>query len=173
MQIPFYKTDVGTKEQQKIIDVLNGDAFYAVEDLEDNFQSYVGASYAVSTSSGTGALHLAMLAIDLKRGDKVLCSVNAHPAVPEVVRHFDAENKPIATICHGPQVLAAAGVLHGRSCTAYPACAPDVVNAGGTYMEIPIDGAYTDGNLVTAPAWPAHPDWMAAFLKVLGTKIEL
>ncbi len=91
MQIPFYKTDVGTKEQQKIIDVLNGDAFYAVEDLEDNFQSYVGASYAVSTSSGTGALHLAMLAIDLKRGDKVLCSVNAHPAVPEVVRHFDAE----------------------------------------------------------------------------------
>jgi len=91
MQIPFYKTDIGTKEQQRIIDVLNGDAFYAVEDLEDNFQSYVGASYAVSTSSGTGALHLAMLAIDLKRGDKVLCSVNAYPAVPEVVRHFDAE----------------------------------------------------------------------------------
>ena len=91
MQVPFYKIEVGTKEQQKIIDVLNGDAFYAVEDFEENFQSYVGASYAVSTSSGTGALHLAMLAIDLKRGDKVLCSVNAHPAVPEVVRHFDAE----------------------------------------------------------------------------------
>jgi len=91
MQVPFYRIDVGAKEQQKIIDVLNGDAFYAVEDLEENFQSYVGASYAVSTSSGTGALHLAMLAIDLKRGDKVLCSVNAHPAVPEVVRHFDAE----------------------------------------------------------------------------------
>ena len=91
MQVPFYKIEVGTKEQQKIIDVLNGDAFYAVEDLEENFQAYVGASYAVSTSSGTGALHLAMLAIDLKRGDKVLCSVNAHPAVPEVVRHFDAE----------------------------------------------------------------------------------
>ena len=91
MQIPFYKTEVGPKEQQKVLDVLNGDAFYAVEDLEENFQSYVGASYAVSTSSGTGALHLAMLAIDLKRGDKVLCSVNAHPAVPEVVRHFDAE----------------------------------------------------------------------------------
>ena len=91
MQIPFHKIEVGPKEQQKVLDVLNGDAFYAVEDLEDNFQSYVGAAYAVSTSSGTGALHLAMLAIDLKRGDKVLCSVNAHPAVPEVVRHFDAE----------------------------------------------------------------------------------
>ena len=91
MQVPFYKIEVGAKEQQKIIDVLNGDAFYAVDDLEENFQSYVGASYAVSTSSGTGALHLAMLAIDLKRGDKVLCSVNAHPAIPEVVRHFDAE----------------------------------------------------------------------------------
>jgi dTDP-4-amino-4,6-dideoxygalactose transaminase len=91
MQIPFYKIDIGTKEQQRIADVLKGDAFYAVEDLEANFESYIGASYAVSTSSGTGALHLAMLAIDLKRGDRVLCSVNAYPAVPEVVRHFDAE----------------------------------------------------------------------------------
>jgi len=91
MQVPFYKIEIGNKEQQRIIDVLQGDAYYAVEDLEANFESYVGASYAVSTSSGTGALHLAMLAIDLKRGDKVLCSVNAYPAVPEVVRHFDAE----------------------------------------------------------------------------------
>ena len=99
--------------------------------------------------------------------------IRLNERVLEIVRHFDAENKPIATICHGVQVLAAAGVLGGSSCTAYPACAPDVVNAGGTYMDIPIDGAYTDGNLVTAPAWPAHPDWMAAFLKVLGTKIEL
>jgi protease I len=99
--------------------------------------------------------------------------IRLNERVLEIVRHFDAENKPIASICHGAQVLAAAGILNGRSCSAYPACAPDVAGAGGDYMDIPIDGAYTDGNLVTAPAWPANSEWMAAFLKVLGTKIEL
>jgi protease I len=90
----------------------------------------------------------------------------------EMVRHFAGADKPIAAICHGPQVLAAAGVLKGRECGAYPAVGPDVTNAGATYVEIPVDGAHVDGNLVTAPAWPAHPDWLAKFLGVLGTKIE-
>jgi protease I len=93
--------------------------------------------------------------------------------VLDIVRHFAEENKPIAAICHGPQVLAAAGVLEGRSCTAYPAVGPDVKRAGGEYVDIAVDKAHTDGNLVSAPAWPAHPDWLAQFLKVLGTKIEL
>lgn len=86
-------------------------------------------------------------------------------------RHFAEQNKPIASICHGLQVLAAAGVLEGKACTAYPACGPDVKRAGGTYVEIPVDKATVDGNLVTAPAWPAHPEWLAKFLMVLGTKI--
>lgn len=90
-----------------------------------------------------------------------------------VVQHFDQARKPIAAICHGLQLLAAAGMLTGRTCTAYPACGPDVRAAGGTYVEIPVDQAHTDDNLVTAPAWPAHPQWIAAFLKVLGAKIEL
>jgi perosamine synthetase len=91
MHIPFYRADIGDKERNRIEDVLEGEGFSAVEDLEANFESYIGASYALATSHGTAALHLAMLAIDLKRGDKVLCSVNSYPAVPEVVRHFDAE----------------------------------------------------------------------------------
>lgn len=99
--------------------------------------------------------------------------IRLNPRVLEIVRHFDAAGKPIAAICHGAQVLAAAGILDGRSCSAYPACGPDVAQAGGAYMEIPIDAAHVDGNLVTAPAWPANPAWMAAFLNVLGTKIEL
>jgi protease I len=82
-------------------------------------------------------------------------------------------NKPIAAVCHGAQVLAAAGVLKGRSCSAYPAVGPDVQIAGGEFMDIPVDQAHVDGNLVTAPAWPAHPAWLAQFLQVLGTKIEL
>ncbi|MEJ2164796.1 MAG: DJ-1/PfpI family protein [Desulfobacterales bacterium] len=93
--------------------------------------------------------------------------------VLSMVSHFAEANKPIAAVCHGAQVLAAAGVLKGKSCSAYPAVGPDVKIAGGEYMDIPVDQAYVDGNLVTAPAWPAHPAWLANFLKVLGTKIEL
>jgi protease I len=88
------------------------------------------------------------------------------------VRHFAAAGKPIAAVCHGAQVLAAAGVLEGKSCSAYPAVGPDVNRAGGRYVEVPIDAAHVDGNLITAPAWPAHPSWLARFLAVLGTKIE-
>ena len=93
--------------------------------------------------------------------------------VLEIVQHFFESDKPISAICHGLQLLAAAGTLKGKSCTAYPACAPEVNLAGGTYVETPIDGVHVDGNLVSAPAWPAHPQWLAAFLDVLGTKIEL
>ena len=90
----------------------------------------------------------------------------------EIVRHFFAQNKPVAAICHGPQILAGAGVLKGRTCSAYPACRPEVELAGGTYADIAIDGAVTDGNLVSAPAWPAHPAWLAQFFAVLGTSIS-
>jgi protease I len=92
--------------------------------------------------------------------------------VLDMVRHFTEANKPIAAICHGLQVLAASGGLEGRSCTAYPAVGPDVNLAGGRYVEVAIDKAHVDGNLVTAPAWPAHPDWLAKFLDILGTRIE-
>lgn len=99
--------------------------------------------------------------------------IRLNPAVLDIVRHFAEKNKPIASICHGAQVLAAAGVLRNRQCSAYPAVGPDVETAGGSYVNIPVDKAHVDGNLVTAPAWPAHPDWLAKFLAVLGTKIEL
>lgn len=93
--------------------------------------------------------------------------------VRDIVRSFAAEKKPIAAICHGAQLLAAAGVLEGMKCSAYPACQPDVELAHGTYAEIAVDDAVTDQWLVTAPAWPAHPAWIRQFLAVLGTRIEL
>ncbi len=93
--------------------------------------------------------------------------------VLNLVRHFAQAEKPIAAICHGAQVLAAAGVLSGKGCSCYPAVGPDVTLAGGDYVDIPVDQAHVDGNLVTAPAWPAHPRWIARFLEVLGTRIEL
>lgn len=99
--------------------------------------------------------------------------IRLNARVLEIVRHFAQQEKPIAAVCHGAQVLAAAGVVEGKSCAAYPAVGPDVNRAGGRYMDIPVNEAHVDGNLVTAPAWPAHPVWLAEFLKVLGTKIEL
>jgi len=96
-----------------------------------------------------------------------------NPRVLEIVRHFAQADKPIAAICHGAQLLAAAGVLAGKSCSAYPACGPEVTLAGGKWMDVAVTAAHTCGNLVTAPAWPAHPEWLAQFLKVLGTRIEL
>jgi protease I len=98
--------------------------------------------------------------------------IRLNDKVLEAVRHFSKANKPIAAICHGAQVLAAAGVIGGKVCSAYPAVGPDVKSAGGKYVDIPVDQAHVDDNLVTAPAWPAHPEWLAKFLKVLGTKIE-
>ncbi|EAR62501.1 DJ-1/PfpI family protein [Neptuniibacter caesariensis] len=85
-----------------------------------------------------------------------------------MVRHFFIEDKPVAAICHGAQLLTAAGVLEGKACSAYPACKPEVIQSGGSYAEIEIDSAVTDGNLVTAPAWPAHPAWLAQFMALLN-----
>ena len=99
--------------------------------------------------------------------------IRMNQEVLKAVRHFAEANKPIASICHGAQLLAAAGVIEGKRCSAYPAVGPEVTRAGGKFMEIPVDAAHVDGNLVTAPAWPAHPAWLAKFLEVLGTKITL
>jgi len=98
--------------------------------------------------------------------------IRLNPRVIEIVKHFANANKPIAAICHGIQVLTAADVVKGKKLTAYPAVSPEVKAAGGNYQEVSIDGAVVDGNLVTAPAWPAHPKWLAEFLKVLGTEIK-
>jgi protease I len=92
--------------------------------------------------------------------------------VIRVVRHFAEANKPIAAICHGAQLLAVAGVLKGKGCTAYPAVGPEIKAAGGKWVDVAVDQAHVDGRLVTAPAWPAHPQWLGKFLEVLGTRIE-
>ena len=95
-----------------------------------------------------------------------------NPRVLEIVRYFANSNKPIAAICHGPQLLAAAGVLRegplkGKRLNAYPACGPEVELAGGTFELVDFNDAVVDGKLVTGPAWTAHPAWLARFLEVL------
>ncbi|HXJ10721.1 MAG TPA: DJ-1/PfpI family protein, partial [Candidatus Limnocylindrales bacterium] len=98
--------------------------------------------------------------------------IRLHSKVLEIVRHFANAKKPIAALCHGAQVLAAAGVLQGKKCSCYPAVSPEVTLAGGTFADVAMTEAVVDGNLVSGPAWPAHPEWLAKFLGVLGTRIE-
>ena len=95
-----------------------------------------------------------------------------NPKILNIVRHFVEAKKPIAAICHGAQILTAAGVVEGKRVSAYPAVGPEVNRAGGAYADIPMDQAHVDGNLVTAPAWPGHPRWLAKFLELLGSTIK-
>ena len=99
----------------------------------------------------------------LRLNDKVIAAV----------RYFADAGKPVAAVCHGAQLLAAAEVIRGKRISAYPACAPEVRLAGGEYADIAVTDAVTDGQFVTAPAWPAHPAWLAQFVKLLGTEIRL
>lgn len=94
-----------------------------------------------------------------------------HPRVIEIAKAF--ADRPLAAICHGAQLLAAADIIKGRKVSAYPACRPEVEMAGATYADIPVTEAVTDGELVTAPAWPAHPAWLAQFLTVLGATVTI
>ena len=96
-----------------------------------------------------------------------------NPKVIEIVKYFFSKNLPVAAICHGIQILTAANVVKGRKLTAYPAIGPEVTFAGGEFQSIPVNGACVDGNLVTSPAWPAHPSFIREFLKVMGAKIEI
>lgn len=119
----------------------------------------LNASFSDANVGGYDALMIA--------GGRAPEYLRMNPKVLELVQDFAKAGKPIAAICHGAQILTAAGVIKGKKISAYPACASEVRLAGAEYMSIEIDQAVTDGNFVTAPAWPAHPQWLAQFLKVL------
>jgi protease I len=94
--------------------------------------------------------------------------IRLNGSVLKIVQGFERENKPIAAVCHGVQVLSAAGIIAGKACTAYPAVGPDVTSAGCEWVELPVDQAHVHGNLVTAPAWPAHPKWLRLLADRIG-----
>lgn len=126
------------------------------------------------------ALNASFDEVDVARYDALMIAggrapeyLRLNPRVIEIVQQFAKASKPIAAVCHGAQLLAAAEVIRGKRISAYPACSPEVKLAGGEYAQIEVDQAVTDGNFVTAPAWPAHAQWLAQFLKLLGTEIKL
>ena len=99
--------------------------------------------------------------------------IRLNPRVIEIVREFFRDGKPVAAICHGPQILTAAGVLEGKKATCYPAVGPDIGLAGGEYIDVPADKAVVDGNLVTAPAWPGNTAILQGFIKLLGAEVKI
>ena len=144
----------------------------AVHDFEGDqtYSEKPGHNFALNaTFAEIKAEDYDALVIPGGRGPEYL---RGYESVRAAVRHFFDTNKPVAAVCHGAQLLAGAGVLKGRTCSAYPACRAEVELAGGSYADIPVDQAHTEGNLVSAPAWPAHPAWIAQFLALLGTKIS-
>ena len=163
---PYFKGDM--KEQgQKLMAMLNS-AVNSLDDI-DSLIEPLKKSGKAHVSYGVKAEDYDALVLPGGRAPEYL---RLDEKVLRLVKHFITKDKPIAAICHAAQLLAAAGGVQGKTCSAYPAVGPDVNNAGGTWVDVPMDGAHVDGNLVTAPAWPAHPAWLAAFLKVLGTRIE-
>ncbi len=121
--------------------------------LNQNFSDYYPEDYDALVIPGGRAPEY------IRLDDKVI----------HTVKHFADTNKPIASICHGPQVLLTANVLKGKNCTAYISLKPDIIAAGANWVEPNSDAtnAVVDGNLVTAPAWPAHPQWLSEFIKLL------
>ena len=142
----------------------------AIHDFEGDqtYSEKPGHRFAINTDfEGVNPADYDALVIPGGRAPEYL---RLNPRVLDIVRHFSDGNKPIAAICHGPQILAAAGVLADRACSCYPAVSPEISAGGGSYIEpaATMDSAHVDRNLVTAPAWPAHPAWMREFLKLLG-----
>ncbi len=142
---------------------FEGDQTYS-EKVGHNFQ--INANFHAADAEDYDALIIP--------GGRAPEYLRLNPRVLQLVKDFNFAGKPIAAICHGPQILAAAGILQGKSCCAYPAVGPDVEQAGGTWIgdNETFTCAFVDGNLVTAPAWPAHPEWIRKFLELLGTRIE-
>ena len=147
----------------------------AIHDFE-GFQTYTekrGHNFAVNHDfDKVDVTEYAGLVVPGGRAPEYL---RLNPRVLDIVREFNAAGKPIAAVCHGPQLLVSAGILKDRVCTAYPAVKPDITGAGATWVDNneTFTNAVTDGNLVTAPAWPAHPAWIAAFVKLLGAEIAI
>ncbi len=141
----------------------------AIHDFEGD-QTYTekrGHNFALNCAfDGIGVADFDALLLPGGRSPEYL---RLNPDVISLVRAFASAGKPIAAVCHGPQILTAADVVKGRRIAAYPALKPEVAAAGAEYADIPVDGAVTDGNFVTAPAWPAHPEWLRQFVKLLNS----
>ena len=97
--------------------------------------------------------------------------LRTNPKVLECTRCFIECGKPIASLCHGPQILLSTGMMQGRKVTCYPTVMPESTLAGTECLKTPNDECVVDVNIVTAPTWMACPRMMTCFTDLLGVKI--
>ena len=177
VMVPFQMlTMLGYKVAAVCPDKTNGDTVKtAIHDFEGD-QTYTekpGHNFVLTADFATvNTADYVGLVIPGGRAPEYL---RLNRRVIEIVQEFDGAAKPIAAICHGPQILVTAGVISGKTCSAYPACSPDINDAGGNWPanNESFTDAHVDGHLVTAPAWPAHPAWIRKFATLLGAKIVI
>ena len=87
----------------------------------------------------------------------------------KITRHFFEANKPVAVVCHGIEIVSAAGVIRGRTVTTVAKCARDAEQGGAQYVNQPI---VVDGNLVTARTWHDNAPFMREFMKMLNARAK-
>ncbi|EHH69018.1 DJ-1/PfpI family protein [Gluconobacter morbifer] len=155
----------GKKAGQQVVTAIHDFEGHQTYTEKRGHNFTLNATYEGVTADGYDALVIP--------GGRMPEQLSTDETVLTLVRAFVESGKPVAAVCHGAQILAAADVIRGRKISAYPACRAEVTLAGADYQALPMDGAVTDGQFVTAPAWPAHPAWIGQFLKVLGTQITV
>ncbi|CAD2216642.1 DJ-1/PfpI family, putative [Angomonas deanei] len=168
LELLGYQVDVvcpGKKSGDKIATVLNEMAEFQtyIELRAHNFT--LNKSFDEVKAADYSGFYIA--------GGRAPEYIRLDKTVIELTKHFFQSNLPVAAICHGIQVLTAAGVVKGRTLTCYPAVSPEIVLAGGTYKEVDLIEAVVDGNLVTSPAWPGHQKILRIFAELLGAKISI
>lgn len=85
-----------------------------------------------------------------------------------ITRHFFEKNKPVASICHGIEIIAAADCIRGRKVTTVPKCELDATTAGATYTD---EAVVVDGNLVTAGVWMHNTGLLREFIRLLKQQL--
>jgi protease I len=157
LQEAGYQVDIGAPEKKKLQ--------FVVHDFVDTFDTYtekLGHTWDadVAFKDVNPDDYVAIVV----PGGRAPEFIRNDPDAKRIVRAFFERDAPVAALCHGPLLLAAAGVLVGRTTSAYPQLAIDVETAGGTFQD---GGDVVDGNLVSGRAWPDNGPWMKAFLAVL------
>jgi protease I len=174
LMVPFQTlAAVGHKVDVVAPDKRAGDAIRtAIHDFEGDQTYTEKRGHNFTLNADFGSVNPAQYDALLVPGGRAPEYLRLNDKVIAFVRHFAEAKKPIAAVCHGAQLLVAAGVIEGRRISAYPACAPEVKLAGAQYVALDWPDAITDQNFVTAPAWTSHANWLAQFLALLGTRIE-
>jgi protease I len=122
-------------------------------------------AYSVSIDKTLAEVHPRDYDLLILPGGRAPAALRGDAALQAIVRAFDAANKPIAAICHGPQILVSAGVMDGRRATCYKTLAAELRDAGARYVD---DEVVVDRNLITS----RQPSDLPAFCREIMRRLR-